>query len=113
MYAPGVYQVTITGTATKSENQAKKTKTATFEITLEDPCDPPVSLTKSSFDNQEYTITDINAEPYIHPEFTVSPSYCPIKYEYNWTMLTNNESAITHDSVNEKKFTFALSKDAQ
>ena len=106
MYAPGVYVVTITGTASKSENAAKKTRTATFQITLDDPCDPPVSLAKPSFENQEYTITDDSAEPYTHPEFTVSPSYCPIKYEYGWTMLANGDSAITQDSVDEKKFTF-------
>ena len=106
VYAPGVYIVTITGTASRSENAAKKTRTTTFEVTLEDPCDAPASLIKPAFENQEYTITDDSFAPYTHPEFTVSPAYCPIKYEYNWTKLSNDDSAITQDSANEKKFSF-------
>ena len=106
VYAPGVYIVTITGTASKSENQTKKTRTNFFKITLVDPCDPPASLLRPDFDDQEYTITDDSADPYTHPEFVVSPLYCPTEYVYNWTMLQNNESAITQDSVNKKKFTF-------
>lgn len=39
-YPPGVYTVTIKGTATESG----KSDTATFSFTIEDPCDPPNSI---------------------------------------------------------------------
>jgi len=111
VYAPGVYIVTITGTASNSQNSAKKTRTATFKITLVDPCDPPASLSKPAIVNQVYTITDDNADPYTHPEFVVSPLYCPVTYQYNVSLLSNNESAITQDSVDKKKFTFFYNQD--
>ena len=57
IYTPGVYIVTITGIADGS--QPLQEKTATFKITLIDPCDPPVSISGSDFTNQEYTLTDI------------------------------------------------------
>jgi hypothetical protein len=59
-----------------------------------------------------YTITDDSAEPYIHPDFTVSPDYCPIVYEYSVSTLVNNgESAITQDPTNDKKFSFFYNQD--
>ena len=48
-YPPGEYTVTITGTAEKSIDQV--TKTATFTLTLVDPCDPPDSLISADFTN--------------------------------------------------------------
>ena len=42
----------------------------------------------------------------MHPAFTVSPSYCPTKYEYNWTMLTGDKTAITQGTVDKKQFSF-------
>ena len=46
------------------------------------------------------------APRYTHPDFTVSPSYCPIKYEYDLTMLTNDETAIIQDPIDPKTFSF-------
>lgn len=43
VYTPGVYVVTITGTADDSDGP--QTKDTTVEITLLDPCDPPTSVT--------------------------------------------------------------------
>ena len=42
-YPPGEYEVTIEGLATGSASQLKKY--ATFVLTLEDPCNPPDSVT--------------------------------------------------------------------
>ena len=93
VYAPGTYRVTITGTASRLTDQL--IKTATFDLTLVDPCDPPTSLTKPAFDNYMYTIADNNANPYTYPVFVVSPDYCTITYNYATSTLTNGGSAIT------------------
>ena len=42
-YKPGVFKVTITGTA------GSLTQTAVIEFTLLDPCDPPVPVTAPTF----------------------------------------------------------------
>ena len=51
---PGDYVVTITGTAVTSSD----TKTATFTISMVDPCDPPIIITSPGLTDQQYTITD-------------------------------------------------------
>ena len=79
-YKPGVYEVTITGTAVGSSPLQEKP--ATFLLTLLDPCDPPISVTGADFVNQDYTLTDIERS-YTHPVFTISPDYC--KFEYTFT----------------------------
>jgi hypothetical protein len=50
VYTPGVYVVTIAGTADGSNGP--QTKTTTIEITLLDPCDPPTSVTSSVLTNK-------------------------------------------------------------
>ncbi len=45
-YAPGIYVVTVRGTAVKSDPSISDTATYTF--TLVDPCSPPTSLTKAT-----------------------------------------------------------------
>ena len=92
-YPPGEYTVTITGTAEKSVDQV--TKSATFILTLVDPCNPPVSITSPGLTNQVYTITNANATPYAHPVFISDPTYCPIVYSYSETKLSAGDSAIT------------------
>jgi len=49
--------------------------------------------------NQEYTITD-NTKTYTHPDWTISPSYCPISYDYNIADITTlpNVKAITRSA---------------
>ena len=80
-YPPGVYTVTITGTAIKSINEIKET--ATFTLNILDPCDPPTSLSKAEFSDQEYTLTDDDAVKYTHSSFTISPLYCKFRYDYD------------------------------
>ena len=98
----------ITGTAVGSSPLLEKP--ATFLLTLGDPCDPPNQIIKPNFDNQVYTITDANATPYVIPEFSVDPIFCPIDYYYDISYLVDSNnadtSAITQDTVNERKFSF-------
>ena len=84
-YPPGEYTVTITGTADHSVDQV--TKTATFILTLVDPCDPPDSLISADFTNQEYTITNDSHPDYVHPEFEISPDFCTFEYSYSFSEL--------------------------
>ena len=59
-YRPGTYTVTITGTVDDVVDVVPGTssKTATFEFTLTDPCDPPTKFENSEeIKNQDYTIT--------------------------------------------------------
>ena len=105
-YKPGVFKVTITGTA------GSLTQTAVIEFTLSDPCDPPLSITVASLVDQTYRLADMSAAPYTHADFTVVPDYCPLKYTYSETSLTdsdgNSETAI---SRTDKTFTFSYDKD--
>ena len=101
---PGDYVVTITGTAVTSSD----TKTATFTISMVDPCDPPVSITSPGLTDQVYTITDTNAADYTHPAFVSNPTYCPIDYSYSETKLIAGDSAITNVA---NPFSFLYSKD--
>ena len=48
---------------------------------MTDPCDPPTSLTKVAFENQSYTLTDVD-QSYTHPDFSISPDYCTFDYSY-------------------------------
>ena len=89
--APGNYVVTVTGKAVTSQ----QTDTATFVISLVDPCDPPVSITSQGLTNQVYTITDTNATPYTHPVFISDPVYCEIDNTYSETKLSAGDSAIS------------------
>ena len=78
-YAPGEYEVTITGRVGLTN---PKKDSATFTIRLLDPCDQPMSLSAVGISDQFYTIGDINAKDVVHPEFNIEPSYCPITYSY-------------------------------
>ena len=75
-FKPQVYTVIISGTATKSNKFAF----ATFTITLEDICDPPVSLTRSSLVTQSFNIADNSSPTYVHDPFTINPPACTIIY---------------------------------
>ena len=84
-------------------------------MTLEDPCDPPNQIIKPVYVNQVYTITDADATPYVIPEFSVDPIFCPIDYSYDISYLVDSNnadiSAITQDTVNERKFSFFYDSD--
>ena len=107
-YVPGVYEVTITGTAVGSSPLQEKS--ATFLLTLLDPCDPPASVTGVDFVNQDYTLTDIERS-YTHPVFTISPDYCEFRYSFTQTLLQAGDSAITQYNSDETKFFYHYEKD--
>ena len=48
-YSPGVFEVTITGSVVGSDGP--QTYDSTIEITLLDPCDPPISVTRAALVN--------------------------------------------------------------
>ena len=76
--APGDYVYTFkvsTGGSASAHNP-------TFDITftLTDPCDPPISLDRPTFESQDYVIS--TTLTYQHPEFTIDPDFCNIAYSY-------------------------------
>ena len=87
-YAPGIYVVTVKGTVVNSSSSPKSSKLTTYTFTLLDPCSPPISVTAATLTNQQYTITD-STKHYTHPDFTISPSYCPFTYSYDIADITN------------------------
>ena len=54
--------MTITGTADESKDLL--TKTTTIQITLLDPCDPPISVMKATLTDQSYTLADLSEPEY-------------------------------------------------
>ena len=93
-YVPGQYEVTITGTAVESPDTA----TATFVLTLIDPCDPPDNIITEQLPNQEYTITDDSKADYTVPNLQVLPEYCEVDYSVDISRTTAGNSAITQDA---------------
>ena len=80
IYTPGAYEVVITHTAATGN-----TASSTFTLELLDPCDvSSVSLEAPDLADQVYTLGQGSTMLYEHPEFIVSPSFCPFTYEYNW-----------------------------
>jgi hypothetical protein len=108
---PGVYVVTITGTADESEGPVSKD--ATVEITLLDPCDPPNSVTHRDLVDQSYRLADLSAPTYTHANYDVDPVYCLLTYIYSETKLTDGEgnADVTAISRDDKTFTFFYNKD--
>ena len=68
-------------------------------MTVIDPCDNPVKVTKSALTDQEYTITQ-NIFDYQVPAFTADPSWCKITYSYTITDVTGDD-ALTFDPVTQ------------
>ena len=44
--------------------------TFSIDLVVPDPCDPPSSINPVPFENQRYTLTDVN-QSYTHPDFEV------------------------------------------
>ena len=98
---PGTYTFTYQVAAgTGSE-------TFTIDLVVTDPCDPPTSLTKVALENQSYTLTD-NDKFYTHPDFSISPDYCPVDYSYDATTIVDGSDnyATTVFISEEKKLQF-------
>ena len=100
--------MTIKGTAYQALDQCYRL--ASFVLTLQDPCDPPASVTGVDFVNQDYTLTDIERS-YTHPVFTISPDYCEFRYSFTQTLLQAGDSAITQYNSDETKFFYHYEKD--
>ena len=101
---PGAYDVTFKVAAVGSSPEQSFTVTKSF--TLEDPCDPPVSLTKPSnpgFEDQVYTVTDTMAS-YTHPDFVIEPDFCPFTLAYQIDPTSGGIDVVTR---NDKTFTFS------
>ena len=106
-YAPGVYEITIQGLAIKAVDMDTLTETVT--LTLTDPCNPPASVTPPSspgLENQQLIITETGKQ-YTHPEFVVSPDFCPLTYSYRVGVTEDGVDAVTGRT--DRTFDFALS----
>ena len=70
----------------------------TFILQLLDPCDPPESVTAPQFEDYEYTLYDYgeaNGVEYTLPDlpFTIEPSFCPLEYSREISLLDDGDSA--------------------
>ena len=58
-------------------------------------------------ENQSYTLTDTD-QSYTHPDFNISPDYCPVEYSYEDTGFTDGgnmpATAITQEGKTSKFF---------
>lgn len=106
VWDPAVYSITIAGTAVKSG----ETLTSSFQLELVDPCNPPVSVSAGTLEDQTYIITT-PAASYTHEPFVADPAYCPLNYEYSITNLNNGESAVTEGATNSRTLTFYYDSD--
>ena len=78
-FTPGEYRVEIT------HSTLGNTLPSSFILELQDPCGvSSVSLDAPDLVDQVYTLGDSSIEQYEHPEFIVTPSFCPVTYEYTW-----------------------------
>ena len=88
---PGAYVVTITGTSEDVDGNAIETQTATFTLTIRDPCYPPSSIASGGLTDQTYVLTT-DGDLYTHNEFTIVPAYCGLTYSYSVTKLSDGTS---------------------
>ena len=89
---PGTYTITYQVTAGEESDMF------TIDLIVPDPCDPPSSLEKVDLDDQSYILTDINRS-YTHPDFVVSPDFCPIDYTYQDSGFTISDIGPETDTV--------------
>ena len=83
-------------------------KTATpFTISVQDPCDAPVSVTPSVLTNQEYILTDLDTAPYIVPVYTADPSWCAIIYTYTVTDPSGDQIITFNSDPTVRSFVFS------
>ena len=78
-----------------------------IEVVLEDPCDPPVSITVPALDDETYIITDTTEPDYTHPEFVADPSYCKVAYTYDLGSVNNKDgTAVSAITRSDKTFSW-------
>ena len=107
---PGTYKIWICAEVELASPAEEKC--SEIDVVLEDPCDPPDSISKPPFTGQTYTISDANKADYTHPEFEVSPDICKVGYTYDLGSITNKggdaRSAITRT---DETFSFFYDED--
>ena len=84
------------------------------EVDLEivDPCDPPVSIQRVVMQDQVYELKDTSEPSYTHPEFEITPIYCPITYSYSITNLQDGSTAFKKEPQNnDRTSVFEYTKD--
>lgn len=97
-------------TVPKEENQEEFCTTVDLE--LKDPCDPPAQLDRVAMANQVYQLNDKTEPSYVHPEFTITPAYCPIDYTYSITSLLDGDTAFFKEPENnDRTSVFKYTKD--
>ena len=99
-FVPGVYTVTVTGKVNKADPE--QSEDITFDITLLDPCDPPLSVQTPEYPNKLYTLT-ATAETVSMVDFTASrgATQCPIDVvSINYTTLPDGRTSITENADN-------------
>jgi hypothetical protein len=104
---PGTYTLTFEVKVVGAAAEATK-QTFTVDVTLEDICDLPVSLTLADLTAPiDYTLLTA-AVTYTHPDAVVTPTVCLIDYSYEVPSLANGNSAI---SRTDKQFSVQYSAD--
>lgn len=101
---PGTYTVQICGVVADSASQTPVCDD--IEVVLQDPCDPPVSITVPTLDDETYIITDTTEPDYTHPEFIADPSYCKVSYTYDLGTV-NNKDGIPVSAISRADKTFS------
>lgn len=86
-----------------------------IQAELDDPCDPPNSITSPGLTAQSYTLTK-QGQGYNAPAFTADPAYCPLEYRVSETKFTNSQgntqsTAISSPSANSREFSFFWDQD--
>ena len=85
-------------------------QTATFTITVVEPCLNPVSVTAPALQDQEYTITDL-VQKYQVPVFVADPIWCSVNYSYEAVSLDGYSIATFDSDAAVREFSFLYDTD--
>jgi hypothetical protein len=109
VYEPGVYKVTIRGTAVKAAINLDNY----FWLVLVDPCDPPSRLHSPATPSYIYTLTDAEADDHTFTLFEIEPSFCELDYTYNVkTFITDSQGNQASAVTDNQDGTFSFFYDA-
>lgn len=103
VYEPGTYLVSIKGTVLESLPDSPVSKSATFFLRIQDPCDPPVSIGTLDLSDESYTITDV-AKIKVHEAVPIEPDYCPVIYTIREEPTLIDASAQTTSAISYTDF---------